>query len=299
MSCFSPKLIILILALCALALPAGAADEAARLAEGWRLYRFAEFKAAVAEFEGVLEVSQPGSDAHARALYGLACCWSFRQDARSVAKGAQYFEELLDRAPGHELAPWAALDKVRARYLGKVDAIKENAAEMAAYRQVWERYPATTAGQEAFIFQGQQALARDGAAAAERVLAETRELVAAYPRTAYLPQANSLMANCCRLLDRQEERLHYMIQASETRELDLLNPNANKAGSFWAIAYAAEFEAGNFTVARTYYGKLIQEYPKDLRIFAAREALKRMDAVEAALREGRPLPVQLIPGSQP
>ena len=56
---------------------------------------------------------------------------------------------------------------------------------------------------------------------------------------------------------------------------------------YWNIAYAAEFEAGNFAVAREYYRRLMNEYPQDVRIFGVRKALERMDAIEAALREGR------------
>jgi hypothetical protein len=49
-------------------------------------------------------------------------------------------------------------------------------------------------------------------------------------------------------------------------------------------------------LAREYYQRLISEYPKDIRIFGARKALERMDAIEAALREGRPLARDLVAG---
>ena len=78
-----------------------------------------------------------------------------------------------------------------------------------------------------------------------------------------------------------------MIKALGAREVDPSNPIEDRSTAYWDIGYAAEFEAGNFAVARKYYKHLIDEYPQDVRVFGVRKALERMDAIEAALREGR------------
>lgn len=46
----------------------------------------------------------------------------------------------------------------------------------------------------------------------------------------------------------------------------------------------AEFDLGDFTLAREFYQKLIKEYPTDQRVFPAKLALKRMDETEAKIR---------------
>jgi hypothetical protein len=51
-----------------------------------------------------------------------------------------------------------------------------------------------------------------------------------------------------------------------------------------------EFEAGDFAIARDYYRRLMAEFPREIRVFAARKALTHMDDMEAALREGRTPP---------
>ena len=58
---------------------------------------------------------------------------------------------------------------------------------------------------------------------------------------------------------------------------------------YWQVATTAEFLAGRLDVARTYYQKLIDEYPLDYRKFGARQALARMDRLEQNLRaQGTP-----------
>ena len=72
----------------------------------------------------------------------------------------------------------------------------------------------------------------------------------------------------------------------EARELDPTNPYSDNAALYWEIATIAEFEAGDFAVARKYYKGLVDEYPQDQRRWGARLALERLDAVEAKLRKG-------------
>jgi hypothetical protein len=85
----------------------------------------------------------------------------------------------------------------------------------------------------------------------------------------------------------------------ETRERDPTNPRTDFSSAYWAIATRAEFREGDFEVARRYYGKLMAEYPTDMRAFGAGLALKRMDEVEARLRAGQPVPSTLAIGGTP
>ena len=124
---------------------------------------------------------------------------------------------------------------------------------------------------------------------APTLLAEIQEFVASHPATPFLAQFYEIMAECCHKLNEEDQRIEYLVKAVEARPVDPSSPLDDRSNAYWNIAYAAEFDAGNFPLARDYYQRLISEYPKDIRIFGARKALERMDAIEAALREGRPL----------
>jgi len=58
----------------------------------------------------------------------------------------------------------------------------------------------------------------------------------------------------------------------------------DKAWRYWKLATVAEFEAGDFDLARKFYRLLIEEYPQDIRKYASRQALERMDRIESRMR---------------
>ena len=64
----------------------------------------------------------------------------------------------------------------------------------------------------------------------------------------------------------------------------------DSGGKAVAESTVAEFEAGDFEAARTFYRRLIDEYPTDIRKYAAQQALRRMDETERALRAGEGVP---------
>jgi tetratricopeptide (TPR) repeat protein len=300
------RLPILLTTLCALCLgavplPAAEADQPrATLERAWDLYRLGEFNLAIEKFQELRKNARPGTEYDLQGLYGEAASWNFRRDARNTNKALAAYGAIIESAPDHPLAAWAALDCVRAQFLGKADVLGPRAEEVNAYRQVWRRYPETPAGQEAFVFQlslrGYYLSQTGDRAAAEEALREAEEFIRQYPQSVLRSQVYGAMAGFLKILGRPQERVAYMIRSLEAREFDAANPHANKAGIYWNLAYTAEFEAGDFAIARKYYSQIITEYPQDLRVFPSREALKRLDAVEAAVREGREIPAELIPG---
>ena len=94
------------------------------------------------------------------------------------------------------------------------------------------------------------------------------------------------MAVSYQTLNMPEERLRAEEQSLETTEVDPTNPFTEFAWQYWNLATIAEFEVGDFDTARKYYRKLIEEYPTDIRLYGAKQALKRMDEVEAKIRGG-------------
>ena len=259
--------------------------------EGWMHYRLGEFDSAVRIFQS-MQASQPrGSEFHLQALYGEASCWNHRRDGRDIAKAVAGYRAVIEEAPQHPLAAWCALDIVRTRHLAPADQAIDYGKLVRDYADVYRRYPETPAGEEAFLYECSLSLPPADPEGARRILEGVTTFLRTHPKTPFLSQFNSIIAECYRKMDDQDRRVEYMIKALETREVDPINPTDDRSTAYWNIAYAAEFELGNFELARQYYTRLLNEYPRDVRVFAIRKALERMDAIEAALREGRnPVP---------
>jgi tetratricopeptide (TPR) repeat protein len=255
--------------------------------EGWAQYRLGEFRSAVRIFQSV-QASQPrGSDYHLQALYGEASCWNHRRDGRDIARAVAGYQAVVENAPQHPLAAWCALDIVRTRHLAPADQTIDYTKLIRDYADVYRRYLETPAGEEAFLYESSLSLPPADPEQARKILESVTEFLSTHPKTPFLSQFYDIIAECYRKMDDQDRRIGYMIKALSAKEVDPSNPIDDRSNAYWHIAYAAEFEAGNFALAREYYSRLMNEYPQDVRIFGVRKALERMDAIEAALREGR------------
>ena len=100
------------------------------------------------------------------------------------------------------------------------------------------------------------------------------QFLSSHPETPYLSQFYELLAECYRKIDDPDQRIQYLIKALDARPIDPASPTDDRSTAYWNIAYAAEFEAGNFGLARRYYQRLIDEYPQDIRILGVRKALR-------------------------
>jgi tetratricopeptide (TPR) repeat protein len=260
-------------------------DQAIR--EGWTQYRLSEFNSAIRIFQSVQGSQPAGSEFHLQALYGEASCWNHRRDGRDIAKAVAAYRAVLDEAPQSPLAAWCALDIVRTRHLAPADQPIDYGQLSRDYAEVYRGYPNTRAGEEAFLYENSLLLPAADQEQAREILESVTAFPTRHPKTPFLSQFYSIIAECYRRLDEHDRRIEYMIKALETREVDPSNPIEDRSSAYWDIGYAAEFEAGNFAVAREYYKHLIDEYPQDVRVFGVRKALERMDAIEAALREGK------------
>ena len=265
--------------------------------EGWRLYRLSEFNSAVKIFRSV-QTSQPrGSEYYLQAFYGEASCWNHRRDGRDIAKAVAGYRAVVEEAPENPLAAWCALDIVRTRHLAPADQPIDYERLVRDYVDVYRRYPQSPAGEEAFLYSSSLSLPSADPEQARNLLEQINEFLSSHPTTPYLSQFYDLIADCYQKTDDQDQRIQYLIKALEARPVDPASPIDDRSTAYWDIAYAAEFEAGNFALARRYYQCLIDEYPQDIRIFGVRKALERMDAIEAALRVGRNRGRNLVGGA--
>jgi tetratricopeptide (TPR) repeat protein len=257
--------------------------------EGWRLYRLSEFNSAVKIFQSVQAAQPRASEYHLQALYGEASCWSHRRDGRNTAKAVAAYQAVIEQAPENDLAAWCALDIVRSRHLAPPDQPVDYQSLVADYAEVYQRYAHSLAGEEAFLYQSALSVHLADVEQVRKLLEQIDEFLSSHPETPYLSQFYEIIAECYRKTGDADQRIQYLIKALDARPVDPASPTDDRSTAYWNIAYAAEFEAGNFGLARQYYQLLIDEYPQDIRILGVRKALERMDAIEAALREGRDL----------
>ena len=258
-----------------------------QIREGWSRYRLGEFNSAVRIFRSVQESQPRGSEFRLQALYGEASCWNHRRDGRDIAKAVAGYQAVIQEAPQDPLAAWCALDIVRTRHLAPADKTIDYQGLVQDYATVYRTYPETPAGEEAFLYECNLSLAASDRENPQKLLEKITAFLSAHPKSPYRSQFYSVMSESYRRMDDQARRIDYMIKSLESREVDPANPIDDRSTAYWNIAYAAEFEAGNFAIAREYYRRLMSEYPQDIRIFDVRKALERMDALEETLREGR------------
>ena len=289
--------ICLLLAALAAIAPARA-DEAAvaqALAAGWQNYRLNEFDRAITFFGEALAAAPAGSDARLQALYGLGTAWNLRRPGEDRKKAEGYYQQIMDADPRGDVGAWTALALARMKHLVPVGEEPDLAAVRLAYREVMKRYPGHLAAKEAFIYSMATYIATLQEPQTRYAIANLQRFVRQPGAREFVQPAWSLMSVGFTTLKEPEQRLFAEIMALKTTEVDPSNPFNEFAWAYWNIATLAEFEVGNFSVARDYYRRLLRDYPTDIHVFGAKQALKRMDALEAKLRASAPPPAAAAP----
>jgi tetratricopeptide (TPR) repeat protein len=257
---------------------------AARLASGWDNYRLGEFSLALKDFDSARAIAPTGSQAFVAALYGAATTWRLRRPGEDLDQASQLYHHVIDMAPTNDLAAWSWLGLARITALPVDGEAPELKPQLAAYQEVIDRFPFHPAGEEAFLLQQAAKLATPDVVLTGQVLDALQAFIKAHPQSPLRSMAYDLVSHCCRLLGLEDQRLSATIQAWKTEEIDPDNPLQDSSLTYWQIATLAEFGAGDFAMARDYYGRLIREYPTEQKVFLAKQELRRMDELEARLR---------------
>ena len=260
-----------------------AGDAASLIRDGWTAYRLSEFKNALLSFETARARAERGSDEWAMATYGLATTWDLQRPGEDPQLATQLYQEILAAAPDGPMIPWTELALARQQHLVPVGQEPDYAAVNAAYRHIMEKFPGHLAAKEAFLYLQSIQLAKldpQTSLAAEKKLRE----FAAREKKEFLSPAWSLLAVAYQTLGDQEKRLEAEKNSFETTEVDPSDPFLEFAWAYWNLATIAEFEVGDFDLARRYYSLLLETYPTDIRVYGCKQALARMDALEAKIR---------------
>lgn len=260
-----------------------AGDAAALIGEGWTAYRLSEFQNAALAFDAARASADRGSDAWAMATYGLATTWDLRRPGEDPARATELYKEILAAAPASPMIPWTELALARQQHLVPVGQDPDYAAVNAAYQHIMEKFPGHLAAKEAFLYLQSIQLAKLEPAST-RAAAEKLQEFATREKKEFLSPAWSLLAVAYNTLNQQEQCLHAEKTSFETTEVDPSDPYIEFAWAYWNLATIAEFEVGDFALARTYYNLLLEKYPTDIRVYGCKQALERMDALEAKIR---------------
>ena len=271
-------------------------DPDAVLRSGWDHYRLGEFDGAIKDFEGVLAAVPAQEPRRPMALYGLACTWNLRRPGQDPTRAAQHYQQIVDEAPTSDLAAWSLLALARMKHLVPVGDEPNYDEVRQAYQAVIDRFPTHPAAEEAFIYQQATYVAAITPETARHAMTNLETFVRTHLSSGFLSAAYSVMAIASQTLNDPEQRLQCELKAYETAEVDPSNPFIDNAWRYWTIATVAEFEVGDFDTAREFYGRLIKEYPTDIRKYASQQALLRMEATEARLRQAPPAAEKREPG---
>ena len=260
-----------------------AGDAAALIGDGWTAYRLSEFQNAALAFEAARAAAEKGSDEWAMATYGLATTWDLRRPGENPELATELYREILAAAPEGSMAPWTELALARQQHLVPVGQDPDYEAVNAAYRHIMEKFPGHLAAKEAFLYLQSIQLAKlepKSTREAEKKLLE----FARREQKEFVSPAWSLLAVAYNTLNEQEQRLQAEKTSFDTTEVDPSDPYIEFAWAYWNLATIAEFEVGDFDLARTYYNLLLEKYPTDIRVYGCKQALERMDALEAKIR---------------
>lgn len=263
-----------------------ALDSADLLYEGWAAFRLGEFEMAQSRFERLSQATEESQ--RVPGLYGLGLTWSLKRPGADVEKGRRYLREVAE-APSHPLAPWGALAHARTFLLTNGEMTVDRERLISEYEKVIQRFPGTDAAQEAVIHQQATRLASSDPARRQEicdtVILSMEHFLQHYPDSRWQSAAHQLLSVAyARRLDSKKSFQHSVVQM-EKMETDPGNPKEDKSGFLWSHAVRAEFDLGDFALARAYYNRLIAEYPRDERIWGAHLALSRMERIEKNLKE--------------
>ncbi len=260
-------------------------NPAEEIASAWNQFRMGEHNQALKFFNKALKVAPEKSEYQIQALYGIGITQSLKLPNADKPAAEIIFKDIISRFPDSDYAVWSMLALVRMKHLVPSGEIPDYTALRKAYKEIYDKYPKHVAGQEAFIYLIETYLAVFTVEDAKFAKASLGEFLKNHPDSSFIGTAWGLYARACETLGQKQEQLDAMINGLENKEIDPTNPKMENSTDFWSIAVVAEFEAGDFDTARKYYGRLMKEYPRDMRNFGAKTAIERMNALEEKLRK--------------
>ena len=261
---------------------AGAVESASTdfLSLGWKRFRMAEYSTAEKEFERARLAAKPGSKEMTKALYGLSIVNWLRTPDSNKPKAKEIFERIIKEDPADDLAVWSKLALVRMRHVVPVGETPDYPALCVDYEKLFAAHPDHPAGMEAFAYAQEVRLISFKPEDAQAAVAALRGFLDKNPDPRFACWAWELLSRAHKILGDGDEQLKDKLMLLKTKEMDPTNPRMNNSFLFWEIATLAQFEVGDLATAKEYYLKFRNEYPRDMRNFAVRRALEKIEKIE-------------------
>jgi len=260
-------------------------DPAHRLVSGWNRYCMGDFDFAVRNFNEALVRVPTNCLLRQRLLHGLATTLDLRRPGEDPVRAEQLYREAITIAPTNDLSAWCWLALARMKNLPVSGELADLDQQVRAYQEVVDRFPFHPAGEEAFLSQQAARIEKPDEARTREVLTALETFIRMHPQSPWLSTAYSLVGGCCAILGLPEKRLEAALLELKTEEMDPLNTEPDMSGIYWKIATLAEFETGDFALAREYYRKVMVDFPTDQRVFLAKQEIAHMDDMESRIRQ--------------
>lgn len=268
--------------------PPSASDQAPGelIRRGWSFFRMGEFDLALTAFSEAQGRSEPGSGSFFEARYGWAVTQELKRPNPEPAEARRIYKEL--EAGESEVGAWASLRLARMEHLYGVDAKPDFAAIRRAYENVIERFPEHPAAKEAFLLAQSTYLAHGNRQETEAAVARLEAFLRDNPQSPFGVSANALLAEAYESLQDPQKQMEAEIALLNAQPQNVQREIfANRAPAYWRIATLAEYRLGDVATAKTYYQRILDEYPNDQRSFGAKMAMERMTAAQATEERSR------------
>jgi len=283
----------------------GAETSDAAFEKGWVYYRLTEFNLAQTYFEASYDLATNDMQ-RIRALSSQADVWNYRNTGHDRKKAAEIYKRIIEEDTSKAWAPWAALALVRQAQWKAIDQFpdledpvdkdgnpvleddKPVLGLIKLYRAVMTDYPGTMAAEEAFLYLQTLRIAQLQDDVLATGVEELEEWVVANPDSKLLSRAYAMLGHGYHL---QRQGVKYIGALAKSSEIALIQgqneniPQADQSENYFKMGVAAQFDAGDFEMARKYYRMLIEEAPTDQRVFIAEQHMAQMDEYEESVRE--------------
>lgn len=260
------------------------------LALAWKKFQEGEIDAAGRMFQSIGSKAPTGSEERWKALYGEANWRAFSEKDRDVGKAVELFRKVEDGVPPEdELAAWSAFEAAQLGFIETTYSERDYAMASKSFLETHRKYPESAAGDEAFVV-GMNLARLASEPSWTEVIAECEEFLRKRPEGPWTSRVLLLMAEGFAKLGEFQKQRDCLARSLAVEGLRQGTLSRDNSTDIWNIAYLSEFEIGDFVTARKFYTRLIEEYPRDNRVFLARKAMERMEEIENAVKRGEQLP---------
>ncbi len=257
---------------------------AVALERGWGQFAAGEFDRAAATFAELGSREDSDLDGRVQAWFGGATTWHLRRPGQDAARATALYQRIQREAPNHDLAAWSGLQLARLGYAVAADQHPDYPAVAALYEAVISRYPDHPAATEAWLMRQAMRLETANGPDIPGLVADLARFQRLHPEAPYQAAAWSLRAYGLTLMDSAAAACSARGAAIDAYGSEGQDPTVDLSHARWQLACQAEFEAGDFALARAAYRRFIADYPTDQRLFVAKQELRRMDELEASFR---------------